>query len=286
MRFEPGKAWPHPVLRPPSLGDDYPHAEFEVEIEVERNERSTALKVRAEFELSDPDLLRLVTKGEAHYVLLVRASKTHYRELIRSDGAHINASIPAGLVSGRVELSPFLILVRDVLGFRADGWHSDFEGRTFDIGAGSVLAEDQPKFYWVDTADEAPLGSIFEHLPQLGLADGRWECHLDRERVAIAMSLTDSKQYQAARSQANHTPDGQYLMNGIYLPALIHVLTAADRDVDIYGRRRWFASLDQRLEAVGCPPLGSSDADRLVDAQKVLDSPFSKMPLIAHAGET
>lgn len=286
MRFEPGKAWPHPVLRPPSLGDDYPHAEFEVEIEVERNESSTALQVRAEFELSDPDLLRLVATDAARYVLLIRASKTHYRELIRSDSAHIDTSILAGVLSGRVELSPFLILARDVLGFHAHGWHSDFEGRTFDIAAGSVLAEDQPKYYWVDTADEAPLGSIFEHLPQAGLADGHWQCQLDRERVAIAMSQADSKRYRAARSQANHTPEGQYLMNGIYLPALIHVLTAADRDVDTYGGRRWFASLDQRLEAVGCQPLGSKHADRLVDAQKVLDSPFSKMPLIAYAGES
>ena len=285
MRFEPGKAWPHPVLRPPSLGDDYPHAEFEVDIEVTRSKGSTALQVTATFELSDPDLLRLVTDGAAQYVLLIRASKTHYRKPIRSVDAHIDWSIPAGVLSGRVELSPFLVLVQDMKGFVAAGWHPDFAGRAFDIAAGSVLAEDQPKVYWVDTADEAPLGSIFEHVIQPDLADGRWECQLDRERVAIAMSQTDSQRYQVARSQSNHQPEGQYLMNGIYLPALIHVLTAADQDEETYGGRRWFASLDQRLEAVGCEPLGSKHSNRLVDAQKVLESPFSKMPLVACAGD-
>ena len=60
MRFDPGKAWPHPVLRPPIYGDDYPQAEFEVEIEVERALGSTSVEVTVEFELSDSDLLQLV----------------------------------------------------------------------------------------------------------------------------------------------------------------------------------------------------------------------------------
>ena len=54
MRFDPGKAWPHPVLGPPSYGDDYPHAEFEVEREVERAQGSTSVEVTAEFELRRP----------------------------------------------------------------------------------------------------------------------------------------------------------------------------------------------------------------------------------------
>ena len=43
--------------------------------------------------------------------------------------------------------------------------------------------------------------------------------------------------------------------------------------------------LDQRLEAVGCNPLGSANENRLLDAQAVLESPFPKMPLIAREVE-
>ena len=70
MRFDPGKAWPHPVLRPSSYGDDYPRAEFEVEIEVMRVKGSTAVEVHADFELSDPGLLQLVERDKARYALL------------------------------------------------------------------------------------------------------------------------------------------------------------------------------------------------------------------------
>ncbi len=283
MRFDSGKAWPHPVLRPPSAGDDYPHADFQVEIEVSRSAGSTAVDVTAEFDLSDRDLLALVDAEVALYVLLIRASKTHYRDLFRSYDRRIVKAIGQGRLSGRVEVTPFLICTRRLARFRAARWHPDFGNRTFDIAPGSVLAEDEPKFYWVDTADEAPVGSLFVLHQQRGVTDGLWRCDLNQDRVAIVLSPSDYRRCTAARDRANRTDDGQYLMNGLYLPALIQVLCAADRDADAYADYRWFASLDQRLEAVGCEHLGSDRAERAVDAQKVLESPFAKMPMIAMA---
>ena len=283
MRFDPGKAWPHPVLRPPSYGDDYPQSEFEVEISVERARGSTAVKVDAWFELSDPDLLTTVNEGSARYALLIKASKTHFRGLFDSSDSHIGETFSAGHLSGRVEFAPFLICTRDMYGFRADGWHQDFSERVFDIAAGSVLAEDEPKDYWIDTAEETPLGSIFGHRSRPDLPDGRWECELADDLVWITMSEADATRYAASRERVNNTPEGHYLMNGLYLPALIRVLYEVDRSPEDYEDFRWFASLDQRLEAVECEKLGSRSANRLSDAQKILDLPFPKMPIIAEA---
>ena len=283
MRFDPGKAWPHPVLRPPTYGDDYPRAEFEVEIAVERAKGSTSVEVNAEFELSDPGLLRLVKDGAARYLLLVRASRTHFRDMMSSSDPRIERLFSGGDLSGRVEFAPFLVCTRKLSSFRADGWHADFSGRTFDIAAGSVLAEDLPKDYWVDTADEAPLGSIFGHKSRPDISDGRWELDLTNDRVWIVMSESDAELYRSARNRANNSPEGQYLMNGLYLPALLAVLNEVDQNVADYSDYRWFASLDQRLQAVDCRELGLADADRLTDAQRVLDMPFTKMPLIAEA---
>ncbi len=284
MRFDPSKAWPHPVLRPPSYGDDYPRAEFEVEIELTRSPGSTAVEVQAEFQLSEPDLLRLVHQGSCQYVLLIKASRTHFRELLVSDGVNVQKNYPAGALAGRVEFAPFLVCTRDLTDFTSKGWHHDYSGRTFNISVGSVLAEDEPKDYWIDTADEAPLGSIFGHKPQSNptdLADGRWTYEFGEDRIWIVMSDADSKRFMAARDRVNNRPDGQYLMNGIYLPALVAVLNEVDKNVDDFQDYRWFAFLDQRLEEAGCSQLGSANADRLLDAQVVLDSPFPRMPLIA-----
>ena len=283
MKFDPGKAWPHPVLRPPSFGDDYPQAEFEVEIEVNRVKGSTAVNVCADFELSDPSLLQLVKQDKARFALLVKAPKTHCRKLLQSGKPNIKQSFSAGELSGRVEFAPFLVCMRALSSFRADGWHSDFAGRTFDIATGAVLAEDMSKAYWIDTADEAPLGSIFGHKPRTDLSDGRWEYELAEDRVWIVMSDADAKRYEEARNLANNQPEGQYLMNGLYLPALVAVLNHVDQNVDEYSGYRWFTSLDQRLEVVECQLLGAASANRLIDAQKLLDSPFPRMPMIAQA---
>lgn len=285
MKFDPGKAWPHPVLGPPSYGDDYPHAEFEVEIEVKRAEKSTAVEVNAWFELSEPSLLRLLEQDKAQFALLVRSPQTHCRELLQSGHSKVERSFPAGALSGRVEFAPFLVCMEALRDFQADGWHSDFADRKFDIDPGAVLAEDVSKDYWIDTADEAPLGSIFGHKHRPDLPDGRWEYELDDDRIWLAMSNFDAEQYKIAREQADNRPEAQYLMNGLYLPALIAVLDEVDRNAEDYENCRWFFSLDQRLDAVGCRRLGTDSANRLVDAQKVLDSPFPRMPLIAYAGK-
>ena len=279
MRFDPGKAWPHPVLRP-SCGDDYPHAEFQVEIEMVRSLGNTSVEVTVSFELSDRDLLQLVDTSRAIYVILIRAPRTHYRDLIQSNNREIKVTIPPGILSGRVELTPFLICTDQLTQFQAKGWHQDFGGRSFDIAPGSVLAEDTPNVYWVDTADETPLGSAVEIVQRPGLSNGRWELDLNQERVAIAMSSADYQRFTAARERMYRTPDAQYLMNGLYLPALVQILNEADRDSTSYSEYRWYSSLDQRLDAVGAKPLGSERSDRLVDAQKVLDSPFGRMPFI------
>ena len=242
MKFDPGKAWPHPVLRPPSFGDDYPHAEFEVEIELKRTQKSTAVEVEASFELSEPSLLELLEQDKAQFALLIRSPQTHTRELLRSDQPSIKHSFPAGALSGRVEFAPFFVCIQPLRGFQARGWHSDFAGHSFNIDAGAVLAEDVSKDYWIDTADEAPLGSIFGHKHRADLQDGRWEYELAEDRVWIVMSNLDAQLYQTARQQADNRPEGQYLMNGLYLPALVAVLDDVDRNVEEYQNYRWFSS--------------------------------------------
>ena len=284
MKFDPGKAWPHPVLRPPVYGDDYPQAEFQVEIEVQRAKGSTSVEVSAEFELSDPSLLELIRHAKAHFALLMKSPKTHCRQLLESNEPSIKQSFPAGELSGRVNLAPFLICTNALPGFRSEGWHADFGQRTFDIPAGAVLAEDIDKDYWIDTADETPLGSIFGHRSGADQPDGHWEVELAEDRVWIVMSTADATRYDAARRRANNQAEGQYLMNGLYLPALLSVLKDVDQNHQEYEDYRWFASLDQRLESVGCQLLGGASPNRLADAQKILDYPFPKMPIIVEAG--
>ena len=277
MKFHPGKMYPYPVLRPES--DDYPRAEFQVEIEFTKIKKSVKSMLEVEFALSDPDLQKCITRKEAHYVVVVRCPRTHLRRSERTFDKQLTVEFAAGEIFGATVVSPFLVAARPIHGFRARGWHDDYAGMPpVDLETGTVLAVDTPKEYWVDNAQEARISSIFEAVSG-GPVDGQWDCDLDRERIAITLSGDDHKRFDDARKQTRSEEEISYLMNGIYLPALYHVLVMADADADAYRERRWFRSLEARLEDVQAKLLGCNGGNRLRDAQNLLNSPFSRFPL-------
>ena len=285
MRFDSAKMYPHPVLRPDS--SDYPRAEFEVESTLDRLAGGTELRIVADFRLSDPDLVRLIDSGRAKYVLHIVAPKVHFRVALDSVAPRISHTFREGELHGQVVLSPFLVCTRQVSGFSAAGWHEDYGSLRFDVAPGSVLAQDVPKEYWVDTAEEAPVGSIFTLTRERALRNGTWRCRLAGDKVEIQMAEGDYERFMVARNRVNRTPDAQYLMNGVYLPALVSVLQEADRDEESHADRRWYRALQAQLEGAKCLPLGAVAAGRLVDAQGLLKQPFPRMPLMAdgEAGE-
>ena len=284
MRFDPGKIWPHPVLRPSQSGDDYPYAEFQVDIDVKSVENGAGIDLQVVFDLSDQSLLDLVEEDFALYVLLIRSPKTHFRRVIKQKSREIRKSFSTGELSGRVEITPLLICIKDIPAFRAEGWHEDFTEYSFDIKSGMVLAEDESKDYWIDTAIESSIGSIIECVPSKHLPYGCWKCDLEGDRIKIVLSEDDYNRFNLARERFNNHHDGQYLMNGLYLPALIWILLETDKDSHNYEQLRWFSSLNHRLQIIGCNELGcEGSTDRLVDAQKILEYPFIKMPMITNA---
>ena len=279
MKFVPGKCWPHPVLCPPEFGDDYINAEFQVEVDCKRVEGSTSTAASAEFALSDPNLISLVQDRAAEYVLLVKSPQTNFRTALKAFDPYVKAEFN-GELAGRVEFLSYLVCVEQQRSFTASGWHPDYSGRSFDLDVGAVLAVDWPKEYWVDMADEGPVGSIFEH-QVIDLIGDQWKCDLENNRVQILLTKSVSSRFLSARERVESLPDAQYFMNGLYLPILIFVLNQADKQPESYEQYRWFSSLNFRLEQVGCKQLGMINADRAIDAQRMLDYPFTKMPIMA-----
>ena len=195
----------------------------------------------------------------------------------------IEETFSDGRIHGLLVLSPFLICTTRLPKFSVSGWHVDYASLCFDVEPGSVLAEDAPKEYWIDTAEETQVGSIFTVKPCDDSAPnpGTWKCRLDGPKVALEMSRSDYERFALARGRLNGTVEAAYLTNAVYLPALIWVLQEADGDEEQYSDLRWYRALDERLGEPHCPLLGMSGADRLSDAQTLLNSPFGRMPLLS-----
>ena len=278
MRFDANKSYPHPVLRPGS--SDYPRSEFETVVEVNRVLGTTLVTVVTQFALSDPDLLSLVNDGSAEFVLRVRSLGTRHRSSYSSDVPEIIQTFANGQLHGQTEFWGFVVATRDLDDFRINGWHRDYEGMHLRIVAGSVLCEDEPYWQTIDTAEEAPIGSCFQIQERAEVPNGTWRCNLDGERVTLEMSSADCRKFIEASDRLNDSLEVAYIWNSIYLPAVVFVLQEGDRVDGEHQDRRWFRSLDTRLEVCGCKPLGSERSDRLADAQKILEQPFGKLPLM------
>ena len=278
MRFDPAKSFPHPVLREGS--SDYEGVEFQVSVDLERTEQTTAVALEAVFDLSDPDLLELVRREKAEYALLVVSPYTRLRKELRSGSDTLKETFEDGELGGEVELRPFLLATADIPGFQAEHWNRDYAGRRFNIRSGAVLATDTPYRSWVDVEDEGPIGSMFQLAVDEALEEGTWDVGLDSDRIQILVTSSDSKLLEMVRAKAKTASDWSYLMNGLYLPALIYALAEAGRsDAErTYGDRRWYSSLQVRLEQIEAPSLESSEtADRARDAQRLLGLPFSEL---------
>lgn len=279
MKWEETKSWPYPVLRPNN--DDYQRAAFEATLELKRIPDTTAVQIDAEFALGDRDLLGLVESGKAEYLLLVRCSTTHFRAEFRSREPHIQQRFENGVLAGRVEFAPFLVARRGLQDFRAKRWHPDYDDVTPQFDPGSVLAIDRPSTYWIDTADEQPVTSMFR-VAKGDVPSGQWRCRPEQDHIALELSEHDYELLNDARGRVGRTSEIAYLINGVYLPALIWLLCEADKsggDSD-YADMRWYGALDNALERNECKPLGAEDADRAADAQTLLNNPFPEMPVL------
>lgn len=222
MKYDPGKAFPHPVLRPDS--SDYQGSEFEVDIDLTRVEGSTALQLTADFVMSDPDLLALIEAEQAEYLLVMKCSTTHQRIAYRTREPSISEHVSAGTVSGRVELAPFVVAIQSISEFRAEGWHSDWMAAApIPLSPGAVLALDWPKEYYVDNAEEADIGSFLVARPSEQVDDGQWQCEVDGKRVEILMSPEDHRRFLALRANAPHSSETVAIWNGLYQIGRAHV---------------------------------------------------------------
>ena len=105
--------------------------------------------------------------------------------------------------------------------------------------------------------------------------------HRDPDFVTLLLHSIDYERFQNARQQASAKQTAMYIVNGIYLPALAWLLVEADRaGTDELNQRRWFDALNSALLREGCTDVGAKEADRVLDAQKILQQPFGKLPLL------
>lgn len=275
MRDLENKAFPHPVLR--NGGTDYLDSEFFTNLSVERIEGTTQLRVIAEFTLNDPILSGLIRQKKSSYAILVKCPDTFLRKEIMSFEPKIERTFENGQIVGGMEVTSFIVSTNAISKFSAHHWHNDYQGLSFDIRPGTVLAIHETTDYWIDTIDEEDIGSIIDIKPDSSVERGYWSCDLLNDRIKICVASADHQDICNIREEIRGKVESAYLLNGFFLPVLIYVLKEADANIREYERYRWFTALNNRLESIDSAKLGENRSDREIDAQKIFRSSFGTM---------
>lgn len=278
MRLDPTKAFPHPVLRPATREQDadFPGHDIQTILDVEANPDDASIQVSVEFMLQQPDLINLIKDGFANYGCLIWCQSTLHRDLVLSSDPSFSQEYKYGVLSDIVELRPLVVAVQDINGFRSDSWNPEFEGYSFNIGAGSVLAQDEAIQFPATQEFLKPVTSVFDVIADPELEQGAFDVTFDN-RVRILMNPKDRDIFLVARMNRNHRGN---ILAGILMPVVIASLTeltkldSDERQDDEWGRAFEFAL--NRIK-VDVDEIKEGRLSTISVAQRLLNQPLRTM---------
>ena len=275
MRYEPNKAFPHPVLRPlidDGQSADFPGFGFQTVVEPEVSQDGAHIELGIAFEIKHPDIVRAIESGQAEFAVLVYCSSTYYRTYIGSSKPRLTVKIAAGDVDRSVELRPSVVVTNGIESYDPNGRHEELLGRTYQVRAGSLLAQDYAVDFPAGREYLRPITSIFQIAPDPGQPIGQFDIRVG-DPVQIIVNPEDASKLAAARRSGVNLPT---LMNAIYLPAVMALLSEAIMlEEDDAFRDRWFDVVQYKALASGLDwdQLGDGRISLWHAAQTLLEDP-------------
>ena len=274
MKIESRRLFTYPVLA--EGRDDYKTCTFSAKIEAHPYaDAADNLVFDCELSTDCAKINRLIANGDAEYLFHAECPTTIYRKIFTHAVGEFVCKIPLSDVKDKLYRAAFIVLRRDVENFSCDDWNDDFDGLTFDLQRGSILA--YQNFKPLPLVEDPNLfknvGSIFSVYRRLDDA-APFTFDLTTQKIRIGLNAEDYDLYR--RYCAN--PSMQPILNAmIILPVLTSVFDELKQDIQDHESDAWFLSLAAAYKRSGQnfgEVLASSDA--LTLAQEVMGLPITR----------
>lgn len=238
MKFDLHKTFPYPVLRPGS--DDYEESEFQGDVDIvirkTEEEGENVADFRFQCVTSSEDLSAFIKEGKAFYVAVVSCRSTYLRISEQSSNSDFALSIPATHIRDEVKIDFFIVAADDIEDFSPQDLNSEYEGQSFSLSPGNVLAQDEPRIFYFDRELIKPVSSVFDIVVNDELEDGIWHLDLNSDRVKIVVSRVTKESLDFARASKEHRAT---LINSIYFAAVLYCISSMQSYPDDYSSYRW-----------------------------------------------
>lgn len=270
------RLYTYPVLS--EERDDYVDSIFDAEVQYKMNGVNN-LQFDFDIEMDNKDLQRMILAGDAEYVIHIECANTSFRTAIHDISNHDSKEIPIGRINGRIEIIVLIATKKDVSHFVNSKWDDDYQGLSFELSKGSILAyKNIPVIDIVKNYEEFnSASSIFKVYKRLTSEPKPMEIDLSTAQIGIGVGLQEYEIYSRFCDKEELQP----ILNSMMIfPALVYVFEELKQEngIDNYSGRNWYVSLSKAYEKRGidlADELLNSDKTSVQLAQEAMELPLN-----------
>jgi hypothetical protein len=271
------KLYPYPVLS--YYTDDYENSHFDTVISPERD----GFDIRISFlaNLVNDELAEMIASSKVKIVYHLECAQTGYRTTIPTINSKTVHLISNKLVSGRLQICPFIVANEDIPSYVNSCFHPDYRGFKFSIEAGCVMAVGRQVNIDIDKEinDLSNTSSVFSIIKNDDETAQGMIVDLDHKKIIIKLPEQEFFNYKSLKDEATIQP---VLNSLVVIPALTYVLEeVVKRDASEryeYSSYSWYRAVKKALAARFSCDIDSdqmSEKNMLEIAQKLINVPLA-----------
>jgi hypothetical protein len=262
--------FPHPVL---GSGDAI-SGETGFTKEPEITVSSDSYKITVTCNLNNEDLKKLTQEGKAEFFCDVTCTNTIYRTNAISTNSTIELEIPKKQAKGKVQFACMLVMKEDLKNYSNSNAHPEYNGYTFDLDKGDVLAFFGEFTFDADIKYEKlkAVSSFMEVVENESITITNID--LKKSKIEVQLPSNDYNAYKSdvISQQVKFAP---MFHSSIVLNALLVALYNFDEHKDYL----WAKALKYRLDNEEQFKLVSIEEKENIPeiAQRLMGNPFSRL---------
>ncbi len=242
------KYYGYPVLMP--FSDDF-EGYLKSSVNVYVNNETNCFDFKVTVELSNDDLLLLITEKKASICLHIEESKTCFRKIYQFNEKTFLFSIPFGTVKEELEFNTFILTNEKIYNFKATKIHTFYRDIEINYEPFQIIgAAHSSKININREPDEIKdSASIFSIISDKNAKDNIINYELTEERILIKMPDRDFNLYGNLYKQnqlKNRHKD--ILLSTIAIPVMTAVFNELKESGGIYEDKIWYKSIKQSFK--------------------------------------
>ena len=268
MKLNERMRYPHPVLS--EFSSDYTTAEFSASFSHQATD-DDQLKIASNLSIDCDELRVLIENQKASAGYFVICRRTYFNYLQPASLGESEKFFELSRLYGAVSLRPVIWTLEDVENYSSPLIDADF-GKDIVITKGSVIAMGPEFRFSVDQQKFKPFETIFILSKSKDIKPGMIEVNPEGDKIEI---LADPETYESIVHIRNIHQGPKILLNAVYMPAIMDVLSRLQIDRSLE-ERRWYRIFKAKCDDIGIDPLKDTFSPLKV-AQQLLREPLQEI---------